>query len=395
MAGGDGAAAARGVALLRDDGSLWVHCDDAEQASLRVLLDDALGREAFVATIVWQRRYSRENRRAFSTAHDYLHVYAPAGAEFKHHRNRLPRNDPPGTWRDDGDPRGPWSTVSLVAQGGHATRAQFYAIALPSGRVVEPPPGSCWRVTRERYEALAAAGLVWCGAGGDNVPRRKVFLADAQGLVPSTWWTHAEAGHNAEASAEQRRPVPGRAPVLDAEARAADGADRRDRDRSRATSCSTRSSARRRPRRSRTSSGAAWIGIEASARDDRALRRAAAARGGGRQRPRRDLRAGGLGGRRRLRSLRVLRRRRRLVERLERVGALLEVDQRGPPDAVDDRPLLALGRDLVHADRDPAAAARLELEAGGRLGRVELGVRAGLLVLPAPSARSRSRCRRS
>jgi adenine-specific DNA-methyltransferase len=60
--------------LLREDGSLWVHCDDAEQASLRVLLDGALGREAFVATIVWQRRYSRENRRAFSTAHDYLHV---------------------------------------------------------------------------------------------------------------------------------------------------------------------------------------------------------------------------------------------------------------------------------------------------------------------------------
>jgi adenine-specific DNA-methyltransferase len=198
--------------LLRDDGSLWVHCDDAQQAALRVLLDDTLGRDAFVATIVWQRRYSRENRRAFSTAHDYLHVYAPSGAAFKHHRNRLERNDPPGTWRDDGDRRGPWSTVSLVAQGGHATRAQFYAITLPSGRVVEPPPGSCWRVTRERYEALAAAGLVWCGPAGDNVPRRRVFLADAQGLVPSTWWTHAEAGHNAEASAEQRALFPGERP---------------------------------------------------------------------------------------------------------------------------------------------------------------------------------------
>ena len=67
-------------------------------------------------------------------------------------------------------------------------------------------------MTRERYEALAAAGLVWCGPAGDNVPRRKVFLADAQGLVPSTWWTHAEAGHNAEASAEQRRLFPGERP---------------------------------------------------------------------------------------------------------------------------------------------------------------------------------------
>src|SRR5215213_10611272 len=105
-------------ALLREDGSLWVHCDDAEQAALRVLLDDAFGRAAFVATVVWQKRYSRENRLAFSGAHDYLHVYAPAGASFKRHRNRLPRADPPGTWRA-GDERGPWSTVSLVAQGGH------------------------------------------------------------------------------------------------------------------------------------------------------------------------------------------------------------------------------------------------------------------------------------
>ena len=287
--------------LLREDGSLWVHCDDAEQAALRVLLDDALGREAFVATVVWQRRYSRENRRAFSPAHDYLHVYAPAGAAFKHHRNRLPRNDPPGTWRDDGDPRGPWSTVSLVAQGGHATRAQFYAIALPSGRVVEPPRGSCWRVTRERYDALVAAGLVWCGAGGDNVPRRKVFLRDAQGLVPSTWWTHEEAGHNAEASAEQRRLFPGERPFSTPEARAADGADHRHRHRP------GRPRARPVPRlRDHCGGGPqARPGVDRDrglGGDDRPLRGAAPARGRRRLRPRRHLGGGRLGGRRRLRA---------------------------------------------------------------------------------------------
>jgi adenine-specific DNA-methyltransferase len=195
--------------LIRPDGTLWVHCDDSEQATLRVLLDDLFGRDSFVATVVWQRRYSRENRRAFSTAHDYLHVFAPAGGEWKHHRNRLPRDDKPGTWRNrDGDPRGHWSTVSLVAQGGHGTKDQFYAITLPAGRTVEPPPGSCWRVTRERFAALERDGLIWCGPDGDNVPRRKVFRDDAQGLVPSTWWPHREVGHNAEANGELRRLFP-------------------------------------------------------------------------------------------------------------------------------------------------------------------------------------------
>ena len=193
-------------ALLDETGSLWVHCDDGEQATLRVLMDELVGPAAFVSTIVWQRRYSRENRRAFSPSHDYLHVYAVAGAEWKQHRNRLERQDDEKLWRNpDQDARGPWSTVSLVAQGGHGTKNQWYCITLPSGRVVEPPQGSCWRVTAERFEELRRDGTIWFGAGGNNVPRRKVFRRDAKGLVASTWWPHVEVGHNAEANSEQRR----------------------------------------------------------------------------------------------------------------------------------------------------------------------------------------------
>ena len=162
--------------MLRNDGSLWVHCDDGEQAALRVAMDELFGREAFVATVVWQRRYSRENRRAFSAAHDYIHVFAPAGSDWKHFRNRLPRNDKPGMWQNrDADPRGPWSTVSLVAQGGHGTPAQFYPITLPSGRVVEPPAGSCWRVTLDKFAALVTDDLIW-------LVRKRRQRSTAQGL---------------------------------------------------------------------------------------------------------------------------------------------------------------------------------------------------------------------
>lgn len=199
--------------LLRDDGSLWVHCDDGEQASLRVLMDDLFGRRFHVATVVWQRRFSRENRLAFSRSHDYLHVFSPAGAQWKEHRNRLARNDKPGTWQNrDEDARGPWSTVSLVTQGGHGVESQSYSIELPSGRVVSPPRGSCWRVSKAGFDALVAEGLIWFGPAGNNVPRRKVFLDDAQGLVPSTWWTHTEVGHNAEANTEARRLFPDEQP---------------------------------------------------------------------------------------------------------------------------------------------------------------------------------------
>jgi len=150
--------------------------------------------------------------RAFSTAHNYLHVFAPAGHEWKHHRNRLPRNDRPGTWRNgDGDPRGHWSTVSLVARGGHGTRTSSTGSRCRRGASSSRRPARAG-VTRERFAALRRHGLIWCGPDGDNVPPRKVFRADAQGLVPSTWWTLRAAGHNAEANAEARRLFPGARP---------------------------------------------------------------------------------------------------------------------------------------------------------------------------------------
>jgi len=70
-------------ALLSDDGSVWVHCDDSEMAYLKVAMDEIFGRACFVATIVWQKRYSRDNRPAIGPAHDYIVVYSPAGTDWK------------------------------------------------------------------------------------------------------------------------------------------------------------------------------------------------------------------------------------------------------------------------------------------------------------------------
>lgn len=195
--------------LLAPEGSVWAHCDDREQAYLRVLMDEIFGRDSFVATVIWQRKYSRDNRRAIAPVHDYIHVYAPLGHRWKDFRNRLPRRDPPSMWKNpDNDPRGPWSTHSLVAQGGHATRAQFYSITTPAGIVVQPPEGSCWRVTKERFDELVAANEIYFGSHGRNVPRKKVFLSQAKGLVPWTWWPHEDVGHNDEARREARVVCP-------------------------------------------------------------------------------------------------------------------------------------------------------------------------------------------
>ena len=203
----------RVISLLADDGSVWIHCDDRGQAYIRVLMDELLGREAFISTIVWQRRYSRDNRPALGPVHDYIHVYAPAGLHWKQVRNRLPRSANEKGWANpDDDPRGSWNTHSLIAQGGHGTPAQFYSIRTPSGRTVTPPHGSCWRVTKERFEQLVKEGQIWFGRTGNNVPRKKIYLSEAQGLVPWSWWPHDEVGHNEESRRELRKLFPDRPP---------------------------------------------------------------------------------------------------------------------------------------------------------------------------------------
>ena len=68
--------------LLCPDGSFWVSIDDNEAGYLRVLLDEIFGRPNFVATVIWEKRTSRENRRVFSFNHDYVIVFARDRASF-------------------------------------------------------------------------------------------------------------------------------------------------------------------------------------------------------------------------------------------------------------------------------------------------------------------------
>lgn len=196
--------------LLAEDGSVWVHLDDIEAHRARCVLDEMFGPDNFVATIVWQKRTSRDNRAAFSSAHDYIHVYSPAGTAWKNSRNRL---DDSGDYSNpDNDPRGPWRSVPMSAQAGHATAAQFYTVVTPTGVEHPPPDGRAWTYTRERFDELVAEDRVYWPRQGDGKPRLKMFPWESEGLVPFTLWMASEVGENSDANAEIRALFPDAAP---------------------------------------------------------------------------------------------------------------------------------------------------------------------------------------
>ena len=190
--------------LLSDDGSLWITIDDNEAHYLKVLCDEVFGRKNFVANVVWQKRYAPDARIAISDAHEHLLCYAIDPVSFGKRRNLLDLTDAQTKQfkNPDKDARGPWKADNFTAAGYRPN--QMYEITLPSGRVVTPPEGRCWRVTIEGFEKFRAAGMMYYGTSGDGAPSVKRFLSDMQGMVPWTWWTHLEAGHSQEGKHESQ-----------------------------------------------------------------------------------------------------------------------------------------------------------------------------------------------
>lgn len=61
---------------LAEDGSAWVHLNDAEQHHARCLLDEVFGPGNFVATVIWDKTPGpRPNANPIAIRHEYIHVY--------------------------------------------------------------------------------------------------------------------------------------------------------------------------------------------------------------------------------------------------------------------------------------------------------------------------------
>ncbi len=191
--------------LMAQDGSLWITIDDNEAHYLKVLCDEIIGRNNFITSIAWQKMYTTKNSaRHFSSMHDYLIVYAKSIDHWE--RRDLPRTakQDDAYKNPDSDPRGPWKATPLHARNYYSKG--LYRVVSPSGRIIDgPPKGRYWSVAEEKFAQLNASGQIWWGESGDNMPAQKRFLNDVQGgVVPSTWWSYEDAGHNAEAKNEIR-----------------------------------------------------------------------------------------------------------------------------------------------------------------------------------------------
>ena len=196
--------------LLSDDGVIFISIDDYEVRNMKIICDEIFGEHNFIAQLIWERAYSPKNDAKYvSISHDYILFYAKKSDYFK--IGRLPRTEEANARysNPDNDPRGPWLSDNLTVK--TYSKSTDYPIVTPAGRIVNPPKGRCWRMSKNKYEELLKAQRLWFGADGKGVPRLKRFLSELryEGLTPTSILFYKDVGHSQEGAQETSKILGG------------------------------------------------------------------------------------------------------------------------------------------------------------------------------------------
>lgn len=196
--------------LLADDGVIFISIDDNEQENLKKCCDEVFGGQNFLAQLVWERAFSPKNDARFiSNSHDYVLMYARDITKFI--IGRLPRTEEANARysNPDNDPRGVWMSSDISVKTYNVECD--YPITAPSGRVIEPPAGRCWSLSKKAFLERLQDNRIWFGPDGNGVPRIKRFLTDLKhdGMAPTSIMFFKDVGHSQEGAQEVSRLLDG------------------------------------------------------------------------------------------------------------------------------------------------------------------------------------------
>ena len=185
--------------LLREDGSIWISCDDREFAYLKVLCDEIFYSENFLNDVIWNSTKSVTNTALISVSHTHNLVYFKTKNYYIKNRTEFRlKEDGEGFSNPDNDPRGVWKADPFQVGGWRPN--QQYEIVNPKTKVTYRPNEGCsWKNDYEKFKELLNDNRIVFGVGGEAGPQRKRFLFEAleRGKVAKTIWDDIDTTTNA------------------------------------------------------------------------------------------------------------------------------------------------------------------------------------------------------
>ncbi|MFM2075942.1 MAG: hypothetical protein RJB34_2247 [Pseudomonadota bacterium] len=172
--------------LLREDGVIFVSCDDNEVHNLRCLMNEVFGEENFIDCIVWKKRYGGGAKEKYLvTVHEYVLFYSRSvnslpTIEVETSQESIDRYY---TLKDENhEVRGPYRTHPLEATKSMGNRPNLvFPIVGPNGTIINPKRQWLW--SREKVESAAKGGeLAFLkDKDGDWSVHSKQYLRDELG----------------------------------------------------------------------------------------------------------------------------------------------------------------------------------------------------------------------
>lgn len=243
--------------LLAEDGVIFISIDDTEYANLKLLCDEIFGFNCFVSNISWQRTYStRNDSKGIVNEVEHVVAYSKRSGW---NPNKLPRTaEMNARYSNPDHDIKPWKSSDAFAPGAATHQGMVYAVQHPfTGELLYPPNGRCWTFGQEqvldimqgwsKYELREINDVekraVICGVSEDEVRkdvkavmlaisieesvtvaqsvynrgrwpifcfskggkggiRRKTYLENVGGRLPTNFWPFSETGHTDEAKKE-------------------------------------------------------------------------------------------------------------------------------------------------------------------------------------------------
>ena len=253
--------------LLSENGVIFISIDNNELKNLQLICDEVFGSNCFVNIISWQRTYSpRNDSKGIVNEVEYVLVYSKVQ---DWQPLKLPRTaEMDAKYANPDNDVAPWTSSDPSASGSSTHQGMVYAIQHPfTGELIYPASNAHWRYSQETMLDIMNG---WCGyelrdiddakkraalcslpidevrpnvlaimlkeplelsrnkakeiydkgpwpkfyftKRGQGGIRRKTYLTNLDGRVPTNFWPFSEVGHTDEAKKELISIFGGKAP---------------------------------------------------------------------------------------------------------------------------------------------------------------------------------------
>lgn len=240
--------------LLREDGAIFISIDDNELYNLKMICDEIFGSNCFVSNVSWQRTYStRNDSKGIVNEVEHILVYSK-------HPNWQPQKlartaEMDARYKNPDNDVAPWKSSDAFAPGASTHQGMVYGVQHPfNGKMIYPTNGRCWAFGQDQVfdimqewgayelknindeekraeicgvtkteirkdvmaimltEPLEVASkramevyvrgqwpiLCFSNEGKSGI-RRKTYLDNVGGKLPTNYWPFVEVGHTDEA----------------------------------------------------------------------------------------------------------------------------------------------------------------------------------------------------